>query len=289
MQDLESPDRVLIGARETPSGQKALAQVVDVYARWIDRSKIYTTNVWSSELSKLAANAFLAQRISSVNAISALCEATEANVSEVAHAIGLDSRIGSKFLKASVGFGGSCFKKDILNLVYLCEHYGLTEVARYWESVVELNEWQQHRFVKRMLAAMFNTVADKKIAVLGFAFKAHTGDTRESPALKVVHELAEERARVVVHDPKALNNARKDLAGLDVDFAENAYAACDGAHAVAILTEWPEFKTLDWQRIYDSMAKPAFVFDGRNILDDQALYEMGFNVHGIGKAKLSHF
>lgn len=220
MEDLENPDRVLIGSRQTPAGLAALESVVGVYARWIDRSKIYTTNVWSSEMSKLAANAFLAQRISSVNAISALCEVTEADVSEVAHAIGLDSRIGSKFLKASVGFGGSCFKKDILNLVYLCDHYGLHEVARYWESVVEINEWQQHRFVKKMLAEMFNTVADKKIAVLGFAFKANTGDTRESPALKVVKELVDERANVVVHDPKAIPNARKDLAHLPVDFSE---------------------------------------------------------------------
>jgi UDPglucose 6-dehydrogenase len=289
MRDLENPDRVLIGGHPTPEGQKAMQMIVDIYSRWIPRERLFTTNVWSSELSKLAANAFLAQRVSSINAISALCEVTEADVDEVASAIGADSRIGSKFLKASVGFGGSCFKKDILNLVYLCEHYGLHEVAQYWESVVNLNEWQQHRFVQNILRSMFNTVADKKIAVLGFAFKAETGDTRESPAIKIVKELLDERARAVVYDPKALSNARKDLAGLDVGFAEDPYQACQDAHAVAILTEWAQFKDLDWVRIYDSMAKPAFVFDGRNILDHAKLHEIGFNVLGIGKAGLVRF
>jgi UDPglucose 6-dehydrogenase len=283
IRDLENPDRVLIGGRQNESGLKAVQQIVDIYSRWISVERIYTTNVWSSELSKLTANAFLAQRISSINAISALCEATEADVDEVAHAIGLDSRIGSKFLKASIGFGGSCFKKDILNLVYLCEHYGLHEVASYWESVVTLNEWQQHRFVKGMLKELFNTVSDKKVAVLGFAFKADTGDTRETPAMNVVKDLVEERARVVIHDPKAIPNARKDLVGVPVDFAEDAYAACAGASAVCILTEWKQFRDLDWERIHSSMEKPAFVFDGRNLLDHKYLSALGFQVRGIGK------
>jgi UDPglucose 6-dehydrogenase len=283
IRDLENPDRVLIGGRQNESGLKAVQQIVDIYSRWIPVDRIYTTNVWSSELSKLTANAFLAQRISSINAISALCEATEADVDEVAHAIGLDSRIGPKFLKASIGFGGSCFKKDILNLVYLCEHYGLHEVANYWESVVTLNEWQQHRFVKGMLKELFNTVSDKKVAVLGFAFKADTGDTRETPAMNVVKDLVEERARVVIHDPKAIPNARKDLVGIPVDFAEDAYAACAGASAVCILTEWKQFRDLDWERIHSSMEKPAFVFDGRNLLDHKHLSALGFQVRGIGK------
>jgi UDPglucose 6-dehydrogenase len=213
-QDLENPDRILIGGHDTESGHRAVAALVDVYAHWVPRNRILTTSVWSSELSKLAANAFLAQRISSINSLSALCERTEANISEVARAIGMDARIGARFLNASVGFGGSCFKKDILNLVYLCQHYGLTEVATYWEQVVTMNEYQEDRFARKMSSTMFNTVAGKRIAVFGFAFKADTGDTRESPAIRVCRYLIEERAAVVVTDPKALDNAQKDLADL---------------------------------------------------------------------------
>ena len=288
--DLENPDRVLIGGHETPTGQKALQTLVDIYATWIPRERILTANVWSAELSKLTANAFLAQRVSSINAISALCEATEANISEVAHSIGTDSRIGSKFLKASIGFGGSCFKKDILNLVYLCESYGLQEPADYWRQVVTMNEYQEMRFVRNMLHSMFNTIAGKRIAVFGFAFKADTGDTRESPAIKVCRELAAEHASVVVSDPKAIENAKIELAGaLDrIEFDEDPYAAADGAHAVAILTDWKEYNELDYQRIYDSMAKPAFIFDGRNMLDHQALFDIGFEVYSIGKGRKSH-
>ncbi|NLX26713.1 MAG: nucleotide sugar dehydrogenase, partial [Lentisphaerae bacterium] len=215
--DLENPDRVLVGGHETPAGQKALQALVDIYARWVPRERILTTNVWSSELSKLTANAFLAQRISSINAISALCEVTGADVSDVAHVIGTDERIGSKFLRASIGFGGSCFKKDILNLVYLCETYGLHEPAAYWRQVVELNEYQETRFVKSMLRAMFNTIANKRVAVFGFAFKADTSDTRESPSIRVCKELLNERGRVVVSDPKALVNARAELAAVEGD------------------------------------------------------------------------
>jgi len=287
--DLNNPDRVLIGGSDTPSGQKALADVVAIYANWVPRDRILTTNVWSSELSKLTANAFLAQRISSVNAISALCERTGANVDEVAFAIGKDTRIGSKFLKASIGFGGSCFKKDILNLVYLCRHFGIPEAADYWESVVSLNEWQQHRFVDRMLQRMFNTITGKRIAVFGFAFKANTGDTRETPALNIVRDLLDERALPVITDPKAIPEAKRDLKDVldHVEFSEDPYVAAQGAHAIVVCTEWKHFAELDFERIYASMQKPAFIFDGRNILDHQKLFAMGFEVISIGKADLT--
>ncbi|HSQ42677.1 MAG TPA: nucleotide sugar dehydrogenase [Fibrobacteraceae bacterium] len=289
IKDLNNPDRVLIGGQDTPQGQRALAEVVNIYANWVPRERIITTNVWSSELSKLTANAFLAQRISSINAISALCEKSGANVDEVAFAIGKDTRIGSKFLKASVGFGGSCFKKDILNLVYLCRHFGLPEAADYWEWVVRLNDWQQHRFVDRMLEHMFNTIAGKRIAVFGFAFKADTGDTRETPALTVVRDLLAEHAFPVITDPKALPEAKRELrdaAGL-LEFTDDPYAAVRDAHAVVICTEWESFSQLDYQQIYASMQKPAFLFDGRSLLDHQKLYEIGFEVVSIGRADLT--
>lgn len=290
VEDLENPDRVLIGGHQTPSGQTAVQTLVDVYAKWIPRERILTANVWSAELSKLTANAFLAQRVSSINAISALCEATEADVSEVAHSIGTDSRIGPKFLKASIGFGGSCFKKDILNLVYLCESYGLQIPADYWRSVVTMNDYQETRFVTNMLRNMFNTIAGKRIAVFGFAFKADTGDTRESPAIKVCRKLASEHAKVVVSDPQAMENAKLEMPELadEIEFQEDPYAAAEGSHAVAILTDWKEYKELDYKRIYDSMAKPAFLFDGRNMLDHQALFDMGFEVYSIGKGLKTH-
>jgi len=290
MKDLENPDRILIGGHDSESGRRAVAALAEVYACWVPRTRILTTSVWSSELSKLAANAFLAQRISSINSLSALCERTEADITEVARAIGMDSRIGSRFLNASVGFGGSCFKKDILNLVYLCQHYGLHEVAAYWEQVVTMNDYQEDRFVRTMIACMFNTVAGKRIAVFGFAFKADTGDTRESPAIRICRFLVDERAAVVVTDPKAIGNARKDLADLadKVTFEPDPYKAAAGAHALAVATDWADYKTLDYKRIYDSMAKPAFIFDGRNCLDHKALFEIGFTVHPIGKAPLSH-
>jgi UDPglucose 6-dehydrogenase len=291
VKDLEEPDRVLIGSHETPAGIAARKAVADLYAAWVPRERIIESNVWSAELSKLTANAFLAQRISSINSISALCEMTEADVDEVAYAIGTDSRIGPRFLKSSVGFGGSCFKKDILNLVYICESYGLHEVARYWESVVRMNEWQQTRFVRAMLASMFNTVAGKRIALFGFAFKANTGDTRESPAIMVTEQLLAEHAHVVVTDPKAIENAREDtrhLAGM-IAFEPDPYKAAEGAHAIAVMTEWDVYRTLDYERIYASMEKPAFVFDGRNILDHERLFAIGFNVRAIGKRPLMHF
>ncbi len=285
MVDLESPDRVLIGGAETPSGRAAISELVEIYAHWVPRGKILTTNVWSAELSKLAANAFLAQRVSSINAISAICERTGADVLEVARAIGTDRRIGGQFLRAGVGFGGSCFQKDILNLVYLCEHHGLSEVARYWESVVTMNQYQKERFVQRMIRAMFNTLAGKRIAILGFAFKANTGDTRESPAIQVCRELLAEHAQVCVTDPQALEGARHDLADFAdrVTFEPDPYAAARGAHAIALLTDWSEYRTLDYARILEDMERPAFLFDGRNLLDPGELHRIGFNVYPIGR------
>jgi UDPglucose 6-dehydrogenase len=290
VEDLLHPDRVLIGTRETQKGLAARRELVAVYAHWVDASRIITSNVWSAELSKLVANAFLAQRISSINSISALCEKTEANVSEVARAIGQDSRIGAKFIRPSIGFGGSCFKKDILNLVYICEYYGLTDVAEYWGSVLKINEYQINRFVLNMVRAMFGTLAGKRVAMLGFAFKADTSDTRESPAIYVAKKLLAERADLAISDPKALDNARLELAGVSgkVSFEKEPYAAVAGAHAVAVMTEWSDYALLDYRKIFDAMEKPAFIFDGRNILDHQRLFDIGFNVYPVGKPALSH-
>ena len=289
--DLENPDRVLIGSRLTESGLKARSELVDIYADWVPHDKIITSDIWSSELSKLVANAFLAQRISSINAVSALCEQTDADIANVARAVGVDSRIGDKFLNASVGFGGSCFKKDILNLVYICRHYGLSEVADYWESVIKINNYQKERFVTNMLGAMFNSLAGKKIALLGFAFKANTGDTRDSPAIYIAERLFEERAELIISDPKAIDNARLDLKHLDnkIKYIDDPYAATDGCHAIAIMTEWDLYRNLDYQKIYDSMIKPCFIFDGRNIIDHQRLFDIGFNVYPVGKSALTHF
>ena len=289
--DLENPDRVLIGGMETPEGERAVQTIADIYRRWVDESRIITTNLWSSELTKLVSNALLAQRVSSINSISALCEKTGADVEQVASVAGRDSRIGRKFLKAGVGFGGSCFKKDILNLVYLCEFYGLPEVAAYWEQVVNINDYQAERFVRNMLGAMFNTLAEKRIALFGFAFKADTGDTRESPAIAIAKKLVGEHAAVAVCDPKALDNARNDLRELGdkVEYSSDPYAAAAGAHAIALVTDWKEFRELDYERIFDAMQKPAFVFDGRNQLDHRKLFEMGFNVYPLGKSPMTHF
>ncbi len=289
IKDLMAPDRVLIGGEESEAGQKAIQTLVDVYARWVDKANILTTNVWSSELSKLTANAFLAQRISSINAISSLCEVTGANVDEVARAIGMDSRIGPKFLKASVGFGGSCFQKDVLNLVYLCEHYGLHKEAEYWEQVITMNDHQKKRFVDKIVKTLFNTVSGKKIAILGFAFKKDTNDTRETAAIYVCRDLIEEQAHVCIYDPQV--PAEKIYADLEISeddprvtICSSAKEAATDAHAIAILTEWDEFKDIDFKGVYQSMLKPAFLFDGRNILDRGRLEEIGFEVYGVGSA-----
>ncbi len=299
IEDLLEPDRVLIGG----DSAQAIDALAAIYARWVPREKILRTNLWSSELSKLTANAFLAQRVSSINAISALCEATEADVDEVARAIGTDSRIGPKFLKASVGFGGSCFQKDILNLVYLCEHFGLKEVAAYWEQVVIMNDYQKRRFGEKIVKTLFNTVSNKKIGVWGWAFKKDTNDTRESAAIHVCRDLLRERAMLHIYDPRVsreqilldLQDAMRDNSGQvsivdqqlieqNVTVVRDCYKAANEAHAIALLTEWDEFKQLDFKRIYSSMLQPAFVFDGRNILDRQALGKLGFEVHAIGKS-----
>ena len=294
VQDLLQPDRVLIGGDATPDGEKAIQALVDVYAHWVPKERILTTNVWSSELSKLTANAFLAQRVSSINAMSELCEKTGADVNEVARAIGMDSRIGPKFLKSSVGFGGSCFQKDILNLVYIAKSYGLNEVADYWEQVIIMNDHQKSRFAKNIVTTLYNTVADKKITFLGWAFKKDTNDTRESAAIYVANDLLFEQAKLAVYDPKV----SEEQMLFDLNYlqsrseAENSkyvkaipdpYEACKDSHAIAILTEWDEFKNYDWQKIYDNMLKPAFIFDGRNILNGQELEKIGFKYQGIGK------
>jgi UDPglucose 6-dehydrogenase len=291
IRDMQEPDRVLVGGRETESGQNAVQAIVDIYAHWVPQERIITTNLWSSELSKLVANAFLAQRISSINSIANLCEKTEADITEVAYAIGTDSRIGPRFLRSGVGFGGSCFRKDILNLVYLCEFYGLPEVAAYWEQVVHMNEYQVNSFVSKMVGAMFNTVAGKKITLFGVAFKANTSDTRESPALAVCRALLEEQAHVTLSDPYALENARMDLDGTEgeMTFEPDPIKAAENAHAIAVLTEWSEYATLDYQSIYNSMIHPAFIFDGRNILDHKMLFDIGFNVISIGRPPKVHF
>lgn len=284
IRDLIEPDRVLIGGPQTESGLAAINEVVDIYAAWVEREKILTTNVWSAELTKLAANAFLAQRVSSINAIAGLCEATGADVNEVAKVVGADSRIGPKFLKAGPGFGGSCFKKDVLNLVYLCESFGLHTAAEYWMGVIKMNDHQQERIVSRLFKEMFNTLANKKIALLGFAFKADTGDTRETPAGTVARLLADEHVRLTITDPKALGNAKMDLVDLEgVSYELDEYKAVEGADAIVVMTDWRHYPTLDWQKIFDSMRKPALVFDTRNCLDGAKLKEIGFKVLNIGK------
>ena len=283
IEDLTEPDRVLIGGE----CDDAVEKLASIYARWIPRERVLTTNLWSSELSKLTANAFLAQRISSINAISALCEATNAEVDEVAHAIGTDSRIGPKFLKASVGFGGSCFQKDILNLVYLCEHYGLQEVADYWEQVVKMNDYQKRRFYERIVGTMFNTVSSKTIAIWGFAFKKDTDDTRESAAIAVCQNLLGEQAQLNIFDPQvSKERIFEDLGSIanedNVRICHSAEEAATGAHAIAILTEWDTFAEQDFEKIYASMPKPAFLFDGRNISDLEKLRAIGFEAYGVG-------
>ncbi|KAL3879780.1 hypothetical protein ACJMK2_032066 [Sinanodonta woodiana] len=295
IKDLLEPDRVLIGGEQSVEGHEAVKALSCVYQNWVPKEKIITMNTWSSELSKLAANAFLAQKISSINAMSAVCEATGADVNEVAHAVGTDSRIGNKFLKASVGFGGSCFQKDVLNLVYLCECLNLHEVAVYWQQVITINEYQRRRFSNRIIECLFNTVTNKKIAIFGFAFKKDTGDTRESAAIYVSKYLMEEGANIRIYDPKVEKDQiisemthpnmceDKERVSELLTVCEDPYVAAAGTHALVICTEWDEFVTLDYKKIYDSMLKPAFVFDGRLILNHQELIDLGFHVETIGK------
>ena len=295
IEDLLKADRVLIGGDETPSGQEAKNTLSSIYEHWLPKERILQTNVWSSELSKLVANAFLAQRVSSINSISALCEKTDANVSEVSRAIGTDSRIGPKFLNSSVGFGGSCFQKDILNLVYISSSFGLQEVADYWEQVIKMNDYQKRRFAEHIISSLYNTVSGKKIIFYGWAFKKDTNDTRESAAIYVADALLDEKAEIVVYDPKV--SAEKIYADLDylgtrsteenkrlLTVTSTPIEATKDAHAIAILTEWDEFKDYDWQQIYDSMLKPAFLFDGRRLMDKTEMEAKGFNYYKIGQA-----
>lgn len=305
--DLNKPDRVLIGGEQSEEGYKAIEILTNIYAHWVPRERILQTNVWSSELSKLTANAFLAQRISSINAISALCERTGANIDEIAKAIGADSRIGHKFLKASVGFGGSCFQKDILNLVYLCRHFNLPEVASYWEQVILINDYQKNRFAKQIIDTLFNSVSGKKISILGWAFKKDTNDTRESAAIYVAYKLLQDRAEIHIYDPKVTkeqifrdlkylassnhstyggyldSSNQVEIENASVNIHSDPYSAMANAHAVAILTEWDEFKQYNWDEVYKNMLKPAFVFDGRNILDAEIMQKIGFKLSQIGK------
>ncbi|HLV62944.1 nucleotide sugar dehydrogenase [Galbibacter sp.] len=293
--DLLHADRVLIGGDATPSGEAAKQALSSIYQNWLPKERILLTNVWSSELSKLVANAFLAQRISSINSISALCEKTDANVAEVAKAIGLDSRIGPKFLNASVGFGGSCFQKDILNLVYIAKSYGLDEVANYWEQVITINDYQKQRFADTIVSTLYNTVAGKKIVFYGWAFKKDTNDTRESAAIYVADALLEEQAEIVVYDPKVseeqiyadldrLNTRSEQENRRLVTVSKDPLESVDNAHAIAVLTEWDEFKALNWEKIYSKMLKPSFVFDGRRVLDRNTLHKIGFKYYRIGES-----
>ena len=286
--DLEAPDRVLIGG-DDPDAIDALA---GIYGHWVAKERILRTNLWSSELSKLTANAFLAQRISSINSIAAFCEASGADVREVARAIGADSRIGPKFLSAGPGFGGSCFQKDILNLVYLCRHFGLPEVADYWESVVQLNTWQQHRIARLVVEKLFGTVTGKRLAVLGFAFKANTNDTREAPAIRVCADLLDEGAHLAIHDPKVdtaqmardLKQDESATGGASGSWcrSESVESAVAGADAVLILTEWEHYQQLNWADLASRMRRPAWVFDARAVTESQQVRAAGLSLWTVG-------
>ena len=289
IEDLENPDRVLIGGED----KDALEKLSLIYQRWIPKNKIFITSLWSSELSKLTANAFLAQRISSINAVSSLCEPTGADVREVAKAIGADSRIGNKFLNAGPGFGGSCFQKDLLNLVYLCKYYGLHEVANYWEQVIFLNEWQKTRISKLIVETFFGTVTSKKIVILGFAFKSNTNDTRYSPAISIVNDLLENGANLIIHDPKVSKNQisfalkegnlNKDNLEGSWQFSTSLNDLFINAHAIIILTEWREYLSIDWEDISKVMRKPSWIFDTRGIINDDNLSKIPLNIWKLGK------
>ena len=294
--DLEKPDRVLIGG----DNLEAMNSLSEIYTKWVPKEKILFTNIWSSELAKLTANAFLAQRISSINSIAALCEATGADVREVARAIGTDSRIGSKFLDSGPGFGGSCFKKDILNLVYLSQYFGLDEVARFWESVVNLNNWHQNRITELIVKKLFGTVTGKKIVILGFAFKANTNDTRESAAIQKCKSLIDEGAEITIHDPKVNEiQIEKDLQMKQIKEFKNvkehrlinkngnwkfskSLNIFDEAHAVLMLTEWDEYKNIDWEDVSKRMVQPAWVFDSRSIIEPSKIRNTNLNLWRVG-------
>ena len=287
--DLINPDRVLIGGDDN----FAIQSLIEIYSRWVDRKKILSTNLWSSELSKLVANAFLAQRISSINSISALCEATGADISEVSRAVGLDQRIGSKFLNAGPGFGGSCFKKDILNLVYLCNFFGLKTVADFWEQVISINDWQQKRIYELIVHKLFGNIYGKKIVLLGFSFKANTNDTRESPSIQMSKYFLDEGANLTIHDPrvsrdqvsKELCNYRKKIGNFRGywDFESDVYKSIENADGIIILTEWEEYSKLDWKKISNLVRKPGWVFDTRKIADKDSIKKTSLNYWSVGE------
>ena len=285
--DLENPDRILIGGDD----DKSIKALVDIYAHWVSKNKVLTTDLWSSELSKLIANAFLAQRISSINTISALCEATGAHIKDVALAVGMDKRIGKYFLNSGPGFGGSCFKKDISNLVYISNHYNLFEVANYWQKVLDINTWQQRRFINLIINKMFGTISSKKIAILGFSFKANTNDTRESPAIYICKKLIEEGAILNIYDPKVnFQQMSKDLENNDSEinndikwrYSEEVYDTFINADAAIFLTEWDEFQNLNWQKIKKAMRQPAFIFDTRSIVNIKEVKESNLKIWQVG-------
>eukprot|EP00276_Gloeochaete_wittrockiana_P016998 CAMPEP_0184362278 /NCGR_PEP_ID=MMETSP1089-20130417/134038_1 /TAXON_ID=38269 ORGANISM="Gloeochaete wittrockiana, Strain SAG46.84" /NCGR_SAMPLE_ID=MMETSP1089 /ASSEMBLY_ACC=CAM_ASM_000445 /LENGTH=447 /DNA_ID=CAMNT_0026702291 /DNA_START=83 /DNA_END=1426 /DNA_ORIENTATION=- len=285
IRDLEDPMRVLVGGNRTPEGEVAISKIVDIYRHWVAEEKIITTNLWTSELSKLASNALLAQRISSINAFSAICEESGADITEVSRVLGMDGRIGHRYLSASVGFGGSCLKKDVMALVYIAESYQLYQVAEYFKAIVDINEFQKERFSVRILETMYGTVRNKKLAVLGFAFKKDTGDTRETSAVSIIRFLLDEGAKVHVYDPKVPHHEIVDFFPKDhnLSISNTHEEAVKDAHAIIVITEWDEFKNYDYVSIFQQMPKPAFIFDGRNILDHDRLEEIGFHVHAIGK------
>jgi UDPglucose 6-dehydrogenase len=299
IRDLTAPDRVLIGGQQTDRGFAAIETLAKVYRCWVPEERVKTTNVWSAELAKLIANGMLAQRVSSINTVAQICEATGADVGEVSMIVGMDSRIGSKFLQPSVGFGGSCFQKDILSLIYICQSKGLTEVAEYWHQVIKINDLQRKRFSNTVISSMYNTVARKKICMFGFAFKKDTGDTRETASIYVGRDLLEERAQLSIYDPQVskeqmmedlkdcvTSSIKENPPNVDelVTYETDPYAAAAGAHAIIICTEWDEFKAYDYNRIYESMLRPAFLFDGRRILDKQTMEGIGFRTYIIGHA-----
>lgn len=289
--DLQNPDRVLVGG----NNKAAVNELAGIYGNWVDSSRIITTNLWSAELAKLTSNAFLAQRISSINAIAGLCEATGADIEEVRSAIGTDRRIGSEFLRPGPGFGGSCFKKDLLNLIYLAEHYGLKEVACYWRSVVELNGWSQKRISRMIVKSLFDTLRDKRIAVLGFAFKADTNDTRESPSIGICRDLLHDGANIGIHDQRVGEEAIDKLLAISEDGAPSAgkyekassiESACEGADAVLILTDWQEYRNLNWANLAASMRHPGWVFDARRVTNLAEAEAEGLETWEIGRGSL---
>ena len=299
IKDLYKSDRVLIGSEDTESAKKAVEKLCEIYERWIPKEKILLTNIWSSELSKLASNAFLAQRISSINSLSAFCEKTGAKIQEVASAVGKDIRIGDKFLNASIGFGGSCFKKDILNLVYLSNYYGLNEVGEYWHQVVKINDYQKSRFVKKILESLKDRIVNSKIVLMGWSFKKNTNDSRESASIYLANELIKKGANIIVIDPLSNISKIKDdlfdfIGGEDfedysyneikdkIQYSANYFEASNNADAIVISTEYDEFKNYNWEKLYSIVNKPALIFDGRILLDRNKLEKIGFNIYQIG-------